>query len=103
MSTTRITLDIPDDLLRAESADPTAFGRELSMQAAVRLYQLGRISSGRAAALAGIGRIEFLSRLAEFEIFPLEADLKELEARNFGSSDGFPSKKLHSLPRKPES
>jgi predicted HTH domain antitoxin len=34
----------------------------------MKLYEIGRMSSGAAARLAGIPRVEFLARLAEFGV-----------------------------------
>jgi predicted HTH domain antitoxin len=34
----------------------------------MKLYELGRISSGAAAALAGVARVEFLARLGEYGV-----------------------------------
>jgi predicted HTH domain antitoxin len=38
------------------------------MAAAVKLHELGRLSSGAAARLAGIPRTVFLSRLADYGV-----------------------------------
>ena len=46
---------------------------------AVKLYQLGRLSSGRAAELAGMSRVGFLLALERYQVFPLENELRELE------------------------
>ena len=35
---------------------------------AVKLYELGRLSSGAAANLAGISRTVFLSKLADYDV-----------------------------------
>lgn len=54
-------------------------GPKLQMAAAVKLYELGDLSSGAAARLAGIPRTVFLSRLADYgmDTFRLsEADLR---------------------------
>ncbi len=40
------------------------FAGEVQFLAAVKLYELGRLSSGKAAELAGMGRVEFLRSLA---------------------------------------
>ncbi len=48
--------------------------------AAVKLYELGRLSSGRAAELAGMPRVEFLLALGRYKVFPLAAELEDLEA-----------------------
>ena len=49
------------------------------MLAAVKLYELGRLSSGRAAELAGMARVEFLLHLGRYQVFPLEKALRDLE------------------------
>ena len=60
MTTRRIVLQIPEKVLLAEKTDEFTFARELRILAAVKLYELGRLSSGRAAELAGMQRVEFL-------------------------------------------
>jgi hypothetical protein len=46
-------IDVPETVLLAEKADEASFGHELKVLAAVKLYELGRLTSGRAAELAG--------------------------------------------------
>ena len=50
-----------------------------ALEAAVKLFELGRLSSGRAAELAGMVRVEFLLQLNRYQVFPLEAELSDLE------------------------
>ncbi|HEX4959235.1 MAG TPA: UPF0175 family protein [Thermoanaerobaculia bacterium] len=52
----------------------------IDVPAAIKLYELGRLSSGRAAELAGMARVEFLLSLGRYKVFPLEAELQDLEA-----------------------
>jgi len=80
MSTRQIVIDVPEKILLAEKTDETAFARELRMLAAVKLYELGRLSSGRAAELAGMPRVEFLLNLERYKVFPFEAELRDLES-----------------------
>ena len=49
MTSRQIVLDIPEKVLLAEKTDEASFARELRILAAVKLYELGRLSSGRAA------------------------------------------------------
>ncbi len=79
MSTRQIIINIPETILLAEKTDENAFARELRMLAAVKLYELVRLSSGRAAELAGFSRVEFLLALERYKVFPLESELKGLE------------------------
>jgi len=79
MSTRQIVIDVPESVLLSEKTDEAAFAREVRMLAAVKLYELGRLSSGRAAELAGVPRVEFLLSLERYKVFALEAELNDLE------------------------
>ena len=83
MSTRQIVIDVPEEVFSAENTDEAGFGRELCMMAAVKLYELGRLSSGRAAELAGVSRAEFLLNLGRFQVFPFQAELTDLKAWQF--------------------
>lgn len=51
----------------------------MRMLTAVKLYELGRLSAGRAAELAGVPRVEFLLALGRHKVFPFKAELTDLE------------------------
>jgi len=80
MASRQLLIDVPEIVLLAEKTDEASFARELRMLAATKLYELGRLSSGRAAELAGMPRVEFLLSLGRYKVFPLEAELQDLEA-----------------------
>ncbi|HBY98029.1 MAG: UPF0175 family protein [Ardenticatenaceae bacterium] len=82
METRQVVVNVPEKVLLAEKTDEATFARELPVLAAVKLYELGRLSSGRAAELAGMSRVECLLTLGRYKVFPFEAELRDLEAGN---------------------
>jgi predicted HTH domain antitoxin len=79
MATRQIIINVPEKILIAQKATEADFAREIRVLAAVKLYELGRLSSGRAAELAGMSRIEFLFTLEKYKVFPLQSELSDLE------------------------
>ncbi len=79
-ATQTVSIDVPEKVLLAEKTDAVAFVREMRILAAVKLYELGRLSSGRAAELAGMARVEFLMGLGRYKVCPFEAELADLES-----------------------
>jgi predicted HTH domain antitoxin len=73
-----VRLEIPEETLISLKTDAEAFGQDLKMLAAVKLLELGKLSSGRAAQLAGIPRVEFLLALRRFQVSPLQMTAEEL-------------------------
>lgn len=63
-----VPIDIPETTLLALKLDATTAAAQLKIAAAMKLFELGRLSSGAAAELAGVPRIAFLAKLSEFGI-----------------------------------
>lgn len=71
--------DIPEESMLALKVSRNAFAAELRMAAAMKYYELGRLSSGAAARLAGVPRVVFLARLADYGIDTFRLTEEQLE------------------------
>jgi predicted HTH domain antitoxin len=75
---TTITVALPDKARLALKVPPEEMGPQLLLAAAVKLYELGRLSSGAAAELAGIPKPLFLSKLADYGVDTFDLTEEEL-------------------------
>jgi predicted HTH domain antitoxin len=74
-----ISLEIPEEVLISIKETPESLSRKISILAAVKLFELGKLSSGRAAQLAGISRVEFLMALGRYQVSLFSLTSQELE------------------------
>lgn len=79
MSTRQLVIDVPESILPSDKKDEESFARELRTLAAIKMYELDRMSSGKAAELAGMSRVEFLYALDKYKVFPFQDELNDLE------------------------
>ena len=75
----QLILDVPDDSLLSLKLSDEAAAAEIRLAASMKLYELGRLSSGAAARLAGIPRTLFLSKLADYGVDTFRLTEDELE------------------------
>lgn len=74
------TLEIPypEEIIAGFQGTPEEFEQELRLLVAAKLYEMGRISSGRAAEMAGMDRVPFLSELGRHRISVVNYSPEEL-------------------------
>ncbi|MFN7959882.1 MAG: UPF0175 family protein [Thermoanaerobaculia bacterium] len=80
MATLELTIPYSEDLLLSLKESPREFQAQARLLLAVKLYELGKITTGRAAELAGLARAHFLFELGRFGLSPMGVDPGELES-----------------------
>ncbi len=74
-----LSVKYPETIPATINVSPETFEEEAKMAMAVKLYELGRLTSGQAAAIAGIPRVEFLLQCHRFGAASVEWNNEELE------------------------
>ena len=75
----QLTIEYPDDLLLALGVRAEQFEQEARFALAAKLFEMGRLSSGKAARLAGMDRVTFLLSLHRIGVAMLDMDETEME------------------------
>jgi predicted HTH domain antitoxin len=74
----QVTFSIPDDIVLALKATPEAVASKIRFAASVKLYEIGQLSSGAAAELAGVPKPYFLSHLGDYGVNTFDLTAEEL-------------------------
>lgn len=80
-----ISIELPDAAFAALRKAPADFANEMRIAAAVKWYELGILSQGKAAEVAGLTRAEFITALARFKVSAWQYTAEELEAELSGT------------------
>ena len=75
-----LTIDYGDDILLALGMTPDEFGMEARTLIAVKLYEMGKLSTGAAAELAKLPKPLFLARLAAYNVDTFNISEDELRS-----------------------
>ena len=82
MHTHTLTIDIPESVLLATGQSREEFIREAKFLLAAKLFEMGRLSSGKAAQICGMHRVDFIFAVGKMGIPVVQLDEEEL-AREF--------------------
>lgn len=73
------TIEIPEEVLLATGQSREEFTREAKFLLAAKLFELGRLSSGKAAQLCDMDRVTFLLSLHRVGVPVIDLDEREIE------------------------
>ena len=73
-----LTIDYGDEVLLALGLSPEQFRKEATILLAVKLYEMGRLSTGAAAQLASVPKPLFLMKLADYGVDTFDLSDEEL-------------------------
>jgi len=63
-----INIPYPESLANSLKLNNKDFEKEIKMTSLVKLFELGKISSGTAAKVLGISRLDFLDSVAKYKV-----------------------------------
>lgn len=66
-----ITIEYPESLANSLRLRGKDFEDEMKTTSLVKLFELGKVSSGTAAKVLGLSRLDFLELLSKYKVSPL--------------------------------
>jgi predicted HTH domain antitoxin len=63
-----INIEYPESLANSLRLNEKDFENEIKTSALIKLYEMGKISSGIAAKVLGLNRLDFLDLLAKYKV-----------------------------------
>ena len=76
----KLLLEYPEGLETAVQTTREEFADQIRLMAALKMFELGKLSSGKAAELAGVSRVEFLDLCGRYQVPVFNYSPEELEA-----------------------
>jgi hypothetical protein len=75
-----LCIDYPESLPATLNLNPDSFEKEAKLALAMKLYEMGKLTSGQAAFLSGISRVSFLLSCERYGSYSVEWDSDEIRA-----------------------
>lgn len=79
MQTEELKIRYPSGLEHAIHMTKDELEHHIRLMAALKMFELGKVSSGKAAELAGMSRIEFLETCGRYRVSPFNYSPEEVE------------------------
>lgn len=68
-----INIKYPKSLADQLDLNEQEFEKEFKTSAIIKLFEMGKISSGTAAKMLGVSRLDFLDLLSDYQVSPFSA------------------------------
>jgi predicted HTH domain antitoxin len=65
-----INIEYPESLANSLRLKGKDFENEMKTSSLIKLFELGRVSSGTAAKVLGLSRLDFIELLAKYKVSP---------------------------------
>lgn len=75
-----VSIEFPESVFSALRKNPDEFAQEMRIAAAVKWYEMGEISQGKVAEIAGLNRAEFINILVRYKVSTFQYTTQELAA-----------------------